>query len=192
MTLPAARVLLLSFALATVGLAGCVPATLPDRPVVKLAVSPTAPQFTVGDPVTLSIDLENVGIVTTRVSTLTDGNLRIVALDRDGSPVVPRETTIRYRDSLKSLLNGTMATLAPGEHVVFDWQSVVDPPQSGPAFQVVRYDPDGADTASLSAVAQPGRYTMTLVYRFGDPWGQPYDVFTGETNQATVTFVVGP
>lgn len=54
------------------------------------------------------------------------------------------------------------------------------------------YDPEGVHRGQLYGVGAPGAYTMHVIYRFADPWTQPADVFTGETNVAKVTFVVGP
>lgn len=185
------RLLQMSLSILCLGISGC-GSKPPVKPMVQLAVSASAPSFSQGDPVTLVLDFENISSVNTRISTMTDGNLWIISLDRDGTPVIARETVIRYRDGLKTLLSKNLVTLAPGALTSATWVSAMDPPQSAHSLQVVRFDPEGSYTASLFGVGQPGTYKLTVVYRFGDPWTQPADVFVGETNQATVTFAVSP
>ena len=163
----------------------------PPQLQVELSVRAASASFVTGDPVRLQIELKNIGTSPARVGTMADGNLRMIAVDRNGTTVIPRETAIRYVH-LKSLLNSNLQTLGPGQSTTIEWITINDPPQNAQAFQVVRYDPEGALTASLSAVSAPGSYTVTLVYRFGDPWAQPLDLYTGETNQASAQFSIAP
>lgn len=161
-------------------------------PAVTLTVAPVAPRFSPGEPIELAIELQNAGAVATRVSPIVDGNLRIVSLERDGAAVSATEATISYSTSLRTVLAQSLVALAPGARARATWTTRFDGDQNLPALQVVHYDPEGVHRVQSYGVGAPGTYTMHVIYRFGNPWTQPADVFTGETNVAKVTFVVGP
>jgi hypothetical protein len=182
----------LALAFAACSAATCPPALAAPPPSVKLTVTPAAPRFAPGAPIKLVLDLHNVGTTALRVSPIPDGNLRIVSLQRDGAPVGTTDHVINYSASLKTAFDKSLVTLAPGAHAQGGWTSTIDPDQGTPALAVVHYDPEGVHRVLLRGVSTPGIYTMHVIYRLGDPWGRPTDVFTGETNLATVKFVVGP
>jgi hypothetical protein len=162
------------------------------RGAVKLTVSPSAPRFAPGTPITLTLDFENVGTADVRLSTVVDGNLHLVTLRRNGKSVIGRQIGIRLSNDLATLIAKNDTKLAPGAHTQLTWSSRLDPEQNTQALQVVRFDPEGNHTGQLAAVGNAGTYTLNVVYRHADPWTQPDSVFTGETNVAAATFEVGP
>jgi len=157
---------------------------------VKLSISPSTTTFAYKQPVKLHLTFENKGNEKINISTMTDGNLWAISLTRDGVPVVARETYVRYRNGLKMLISKKFSSLAPGGTVSTVWTSNMDTQQQAQSLQFVRFDPEGYHAAALYNVGQPGNYTMTIIYRHGNPWAQPLDVFVGETNEATVSFSV--
>lgn len=182
-------------AAAALALAACYhnpPLPPTTRPAVTLTVAPVAPRFSPGAPIEFVLELQNAGAVATRVSPLVEGNLRIVSLERDGAPIGASEATVSYSTSLRTVLAQSLVALAPGARARASWTTRFDGDQNLPALQVVHFDPEGVHRGQSYGVGAPGAYTMHVIYRFGDPWTQPADVFTGETNVAKVTFVVGP
>ena len=157
---------------------------------ISLSGSPSVASFAHGQPVILNLIFENTGSTNAIFSTMTDGNLWVISLERDGQAVVPRETIIRYRESLKTLIASNIETLTPGDNASALWTSIMDPPQGSHSLQAVRFNPEGSHSASLYDVGQPGDYKLTLIYRHGDPWAQSTNVFVGETNQVSVSFSV--
>jgi hypothetical protein len=161
---------------------------IPKSGDLQLTLS-AARSFRAGEPVILDAALRNTGAEAVTVSPVALGNLKILSLLRDGSPVRSRLTVAALDESLVSLHARVETVLPPGGTQRFVWQS--DPDQGGQALEVA-VDQGAAPTQiTLYEVAQSGTYRLSAVFHPSLPRRGP-NAFSGDSTVADVTFTLAP
>ena len=160
-------------------------------PKVQLNVT-TVSQIQQGNPLELTLSLENIGAVDTVVSSAQHGTIIIESFTRDGVNIVPRQSEAHYVSGLLDIIDNARHNIAPGAIITVQWSAIMDPEQNGYALQSVQLGRRGAHPTWLFSIDQPGSYTLAVYYHYplSTPLGN--NLYRGQTNTATVNFTVTP
>jgi hypothetical protein len=175
------RALLLSLLL----LPACVPKPPPAG--VVLSAAPVA-DVTADQPVVLALTLKNNTRGTVRLSQLAEANLRVASFKKDGVDLAPSSEATFFDQALARAVERSLRPAAPGASVNLSWMSVAGGGQTQ-ALQTADALAEPSTVVSYG-VATPGRYEVTLAYRYGGAKPSDPTVHTAETNTVKVAFVV--
>lgn len=157
---------------------------------LSLSVTPDQTVYVSGDQVTLTLQVTNAGGTPCEVADLTDGVVVVDGFTRDGVPVTPASTILRYDDSLGSIIAGALTTLDPGQSLLVPWASAINDLTGNQALTSVTFAGDDNPPADLLDVATPGAYEVQVHYEVPAISGAPADVCTIGSNVASATFTV--
>lgn len=157
---------------------------------VKLMASADKASYAAGEPVTLNITLTNSGPAAVCLSEGALGNIRFASFTRDGAAVETREAPSEFLTSFTAILKSRLVPLGPGEKIEFGLASSFDPGLDTEALSTTRPD-NTSGIATFYGLAEPGEYKIELVYEYtAGPTDDCRDIFSGQTNGATVIFKV--
>jgi len=84
-----------------------------------LTVATAKTQYAVGEPVSLTFTVTNVGSAPCQLAAFPDGTITMTRFTRDGAPVSPMLTPVRYSEGFDGAIRSQLRILAPGEQVSF-------------------------------------------------------------------------
>lgn len=152
---------------------------------VSVRLAPSRNTYGPGDPVVISVILENRTGRSCKVVGIPEGTVKIVSLTLNGSPVTATRSTADYVDGFPTFLAANVTALPSGKTVT---------------MTVRGRDPSTVDTAELDAtgqaatdawpVRQPGRYTLTATYLLPPLPGTVGDLCPVSTDPVSVSFTV--
>lgn len=155
-----------------------------------LTITPGQSTYVSGDQVNLVLQITNTGPTSCQVAGLTDGVVVVDSYTRDGSPVAPVSTILRYDDSLSSIIVGALAPLVPGQSTSIVWSTAINDLTGNQAFQAVTWAGDANPTADLLDAATPGAYVLRAHYQLPPIAGAPPDACSVASNVASASFTV--
>jgi hypothetical protein len=147
-----------------------------------LTVTSAKGNYAVGEPVALTFAVTNTGANPCQVAAFPDGSITFTGLTRDGQPVAPTLSPVRYAEGYDAALLGQLKLLAPGQQVSFGAQNLDG------SIETVSPLPSGSAISAQWPVSEPGRYELSAVYAM-PPIAK--DVCPGALGPATVSFSVG-
>ncbi len=182
-----------SVLLILVGGAYIVTLSRPDlREKITLSVSTDKSPYRAGEEIRLALRLDNTGDVTSCVSNMVEGNIRIVSLTKNGEAVSTRSAPISFIEHLSLILEKSLAALLPRESLDIPMSSRVDSGFEKQALRTVALS-EGQSVATFYDVEAPGEYDLSLVYEYPAASSPDCaDVFAGETNRAETSFTIVP
>lgn len=171
--------------LMSIWLLGCAETAVDDPHMLSVAAVVDAPT------VRFDFRLRNTATGPTKLSALGDGTLRVVAFTRDGAPVGALQSVARATQHLAYDLPESLELLAPAEIREFCLETESDPFFGGDSLQIFSLDADADLQSDRFDVSQTGSYSATFRYEYPAVANSDADTFSGESNEATVTFEMG-
>lgn len=150
-----------------------VPPTVgPVSPVssIDLTVLSTQPQFSVGEPVRLTLALKNNSADTVALQTTVPGCFRILSVTRDGQAVSGRTTPIFYVVPLLAQFSDGFVSVKRGAGLQVAYASQRDYalPSAPESLYSVDYN-SAAPEITYYSLSQPGDYVVTFQYQYPGP-----------------------
>lgn len=157
---------------------------------VTLTASTDKQSYNSGDPIVLTVDLTNTGETATCISDTAQGNLAFTSILRDGQPVTSRTVDADFLEALAEFVRVDLESVNPGEKTTIVLTSSYDPGIEAQALHTSEINGISAMTTFYS-VEEPGEYEIQMNYEYsGNDSSDCSAIFQGQTNAATVNFIV--
>lgn len=159
---------------------------------VRLTAMSVKSAYQDGEPIEITLTLENTGTVPVNLSDRGTGTLQVASLTRDGAPVPTRSSVVNFLEDLGYTLEQSLKAVAPGQRLQLVWRSERDHVLGQQALDTVEFQTEDFHHITFYGVQTPGKYELAAVYQFPSqaaPGAQPY---LGPTEPAVVAFEVLP
>ena len=143
-----------------------------------------------GEEVSFVVDITNTSEVATCISDTSQGNITFLSITRDGQAVDSRTVHADALEALSEFVRVDLQEVEPGAQATISLTSSYDPGIEAQALHTSEVDGIYAD-ATFYSIQEPGSYEVQVVYEYpGEASDDCSAVFQGQTNNATVNFVV--
>lgn len=142
-----------------------------------------------GDQITLTFRVTNHGTAPCQVGTVSDGEVLIGSVTRDGASQPWHTSELEYRVAYASRLSAALVTVPPDGYVDVAVHALAGPDPNGSApLKTVNVLSTGPGLASAWTLGANGHYVVSARYKTPDLPGKT--VCPGATNIATVAFAI--
>jgi hypothetical protein len=158
---------------------------------VAVRLSPAKATFAHGEPVTLSLVLDNRTGKACRAGGVPEGVVKVVSLTRDGAAVTAVQSTADYIDGFATFLAANLVPVAPGRSLSLSLTSrphATDAARTG--LESSELDANGQAAVAFWPVDQAGRYTLTVSYLVPPLPGEPGDLCAVAPTAVSASFTV--
>ena len=141
-----------------------------------------------GDPIAFTLTLVNRTPAPVAVSPGIAGNIRVVSVTRNGTPVRGMQGVVHSDIPLAAVIDRSVTLLNPSARLVLKWNT--DSQQAPPTLRTFNAQRDPAMTTDY-VLRQPGDYRIRVQYQWGGSANVPR-VYRPASNVATVAFTIHP
>jgi len=146
--------------------------------------------YIVGEEITLSLNLTNLGTADVCISERSLGSISFTSIERDGATLETRSAPSYFITSFSEILKSNLTPVAAGDTMELSLMSSFDPGLGSQALSTTIPD-DTSGIATFYNIGEPGTYTLEIVYDYaGEPSSDCTDILKAPTNTAAVTFVI--